>query len=170
MILLLLILGVHSTLWRQGNVREMRLLRECFHREHAEQIAYLFPGASMERDRREAKALDYLARLLKASTPFCDAYDQMTTAALHQIEHELSLSTSGHARTQWEDTLRQFKSRREETASGCRIVEAEMSSHEKLKYRGVLSELNQCISRVQLNAAKALIRDQYREEEEQGIL
>jgi len=167
--LLLLAVTTECTLWRQGNIRDMRMLRECFHHDHAEQIAYLFPGASRERDRREAKALDFLARLLQSGTTFCDAYDQMTTSALHLIEHELALSTrngESHAKTHWEHTLRQFKQRKEETQPGCRIVERQMSTQEKERYVGILSPLNKCISRVQLSAAKSLIKDQYRDEEQ----
>lgn len=156
-------------MWRDTSIREMRILRECFHRDHAEQIAYLFPGASYERDKREARALDFLARLLGSGTPYCDAYDQMTSKALSFIENEQANSvTSGDsfAQSQWGHTLRQFKQRKEETQPGCQAVEKGMSTEEKAKYSGILSPLNKCISRIQLLSAKALIKDQHKAEEQ----
>lgn len=160
---------VECTLWRDSSISEMRMLRECFHIEHAEQIAYLFPGASHERDRREARALDDLGRLLKSGTSFCDAYDQITSNALHYIENELAqarANSNSVIEERWYWTMTQFKQRREETHRGCRRVESNMTQEERARYTGILSPLNKCIDRIQLISVKALIKSQFKAEEE----
>lgn len=160
--MILILTLVDATLWHHDNIREMRLLRECFHRDHAEQIAYLFPGSSMERDRREARALDHIGRLLKSGTDFCSAYNAMIQYAELDIVNSLNRNDD----LKWLNTLEIFKLRKAETENGCQRAEELMSAEEKQKYRGILSEFNQCINRVQLSASKALISSQYKAEEQ----
>lgn len=143
-------------------VMEMRALKACLHPQHAEQIAFLFPGVSMDRDRREARSLEYLARLLQAGTEYCDAYEQMASHAMRHILQQIS-QVGGE---KWDATLRQFRERKEATQHGCVVVEQSMSKEERTKYSGVLSPLITCLNRAHLLSIKSALMDAYRDEEE----
>ena len=171
LLLCLFLTGGDAALWGEKRVREMRRMRtECLHRDHAAQIAYLFPAASMERDNREARSLDYLGSLLTGGTKFCSAYVQMTKHAISRIEYCAHMA-SRDGKTQeeidrWGATLKVFNERNGATQQGCAIVEENMTDDEKRKYRGILSPLNKCISDIQHRSAKGLIREQFGEEKQ----
>lgn len=171
-IALLLLYGsvVECGIWRESNIQEARELKHCIYIKHALQIHYLFPGISMKRDEREARALDFLSRQLKIGGDFCVSFAIMVNTALQHLEGEVARSaTAGdpqeiqHA---WQDTLSQFLSRKQYVLSRCVLIEEGMQAEEKKKYTGILAPMQKCINRVNLATVKALIVDQYREEEQ----
>lgn len=152
---LLLVTCNNAALWKEENVREIRKMKACLHSEHATLINRLFPVASVDREQREAIALDHIGRLIKSGTPFCDAFAKMVVRAEYFIERRLSEAAS-QDRHRWRQTLDMFKQRAVETRSDC-VYKVD---------DGPLSTMNACISKVYQRATMALIASQYKEEEQ----
>lgn len=152
---LLLLVTSNAALWKQENTEEIRKMKACLQPQYASLITRLFPVASVDREQREAIALDHLGRLIKSGTPFCDAFAKMVVRAEHFIERRHSEAAS-QDQYRWSQTLEMFKQRAIETRSRCEHTPTE----------GPLSLGHACISRVYQRASMSLIASQYREEEQ----
>jgi len=154
-ILCVLLMTSNAALWKQEKIEEIRKMKACLYTQHASLITRLFPVASVDREKREAIALDDLGRWVKSGTPFCPAFAKMVVRAEHLIERRLD-EAAPQDQYRWRQTLEMFKQRAVETRAQCEHTPDE----------GPLSPGHACISRVYQRAAMALIASQYKEEEQ----
>lgn len=152
-ILPLLLSLVHGAMWRDENIRATLRLKHCFSRERASLIETLFPPRSLERAKREAIALDHLARLIKTGVHFCDALRDTVKNAHHHLKGRLLTNSS------WQETLTHFEEKKEQSLARCDA----MNQHGDVRSKSV-----KCIDRVMRESIYALIVAQYAEDE-QGV-
>lgn len=146
---------VNCALWKKENIHEIRTMKSCLDVRHAHLVNKLFPVASVDREQREAIALDYLGRLIKSGTPVCDALAKMSVRAEQVIERK-SKEASAEDQGRWRHTLEAFKKHSEETRTQCTYLGNE----------GPLSAMNRCLTVVYHRATLSLVVSQYKEEEQ----
>ncbi len=147
-VLVLLLLSTRAALWREENIREMQTVKQCLSPQQANLITTLFPGNSPEYEKREAMALDTLARLIKNGSPFCRAYSLMVQSATQHLDSRVRVQQA-----LWQESRDQFVARGVQLRGECGFTAAEDS--------GPLSRMNHCIARVLQHSVKALIKAQY---------
>lgn len=146
---------VNCAMWKKENIQEIRTMKSCLDVRHANLVNKLFPVASVDREQREAIALDYAGRLIKSGTPVCDALAKMTVRAEQLIERKYN-EASPQDQPRWRHTLDSFKKHSEETRTQC----------DYLGNEGPLSAMNRCLTSVYHRATVSLVVSQYREEEQ----
>lgn len=153
---LCMVTSADAALWRKENIQEMQRIKYCFNEERSQHISKLFHVDSADQERREAIAMDVLARLVKSGTPFCQAYQLMLEGVTRQVEkHVRDSSNEEHAR--WQETLSHVHQHTAETRITCSTLQSEDT--------GPLSAVSHCLSKVLQKTVKALIVAQYADEE-----
>lgn len=161
LLLISLMTTINAAIWREENIHAMRLMRDCFPKEHVALFTKLFPVASVQRERREAMAFDYLGRLLKSGVPFCMAYAKMVAHGEQTITSQMRQAPQ-EDQHRWQQTLAQFQTNGIEARGQCDAVTVAVKAY----YEGPLAPIHTCLSPLYQNVAKQLIMAQYREEEQ----
>lgn len=144
---------VNCAMWKKENIQEIRTMKSCLDTRHANLVNKLFPVASVDREQREAIALDYMGRLIKSGTPVCNALAKMMVRAEQLIERKYN-GASSQDQPRWRHTLESFKKQSGETQC------------DYLGNEGPLSIMNRCLTGVYHRATVSLVTSQYREEEQ----
>lgn len=128
---------VNGEVWQKAeDVLHTDKMKECFYYEHAALVRALFPSRSMEREKREAIVIDYLARLiLKGESRFCDSLYATLVSATYYLERRADFNTT------WQTTLEQFKQNSERSLDQC----ISLRSH-FLDYIDMQSERVRCMN------------------------
>ena len=150
---IVVVVVVNCAMWKKENIQEIRTMKSCLGTRHANLVNKLFPVASVDREQREAIALDYVGRLIKSGTPVCDALAKMIVRAEQLIERKYN-EASSQDQPRWRHTLESFKKQSGETQC------------DYLGNEGPLSAMNRCLTGVYHRATVSLVTSQYREEEQ----